>query len=83
MTVVGELPRGRLSTGGEVMEVSDEVCEHCLIGITIESLWGPFQVYECELDQYRNKEWSAGFEEPCEGHRCKTDTSQGRAGNRC
>ncbi len=55
------------------MNTSDEVCEHCLIGVVIDSLWGPFQVYKCELDQYHGQEWLGGFEKPCEGHQCKTE----------
>jgi len=49
------------------MVVSDEVCEHCLIGMLLTSMYGRFRVYECELGIH-DKDWLAGFEEPCVAH---------------
>jgi len=42
----------------------DKVCEHCLIGILLSSMYGRFRVYECELGIH-DKDFLAGFEEPC------------------
>ncbi|MEW5907997.1 MAG: hypothetical protein AB1643_02360 [Patescibacteria group bacterium] len=45
----------------------DKVCEHCLIGMKVYSFYGPFRVCECAKDIHP-KNWTAGFEEPCDGY---------------
>jgi hypothetical protein len=47
----------------------DNVCEHCLIGMSIYSLYGRQRVYECDLDLHQ-KDCLAGFFEPCDGSSC-------------
>ena len=52
--------------------MTNEVCEHCLIGILVTSMYGRFRVYECEMGIH-DKDWLAGFERPCVAHpSCET-----------
>lgn len=50
-----------------------KVCEHCLLGILVYSLYGTKRVYECELGiKYMHKDLLAGFTDPCDGYYCGT-----------
>jgi hypothetical protein len=48
-----------------------KVCEHCLLGILVYSLYGQKRVYECELGiKYMHKDLLAGFTDTCDGYYC-------------
>lgn len=49
--------------------IPTKVCEHCLLGMVLYSLYGNFRVYECKLNIH-NKDCLAGFYEPCNGYYC-------------
>jgi hypothetical protein len=53
----------------EMVNIPDEVCEHCQIGMSLYTFYGRQRVYECDLNQYP-KDCLAGFFEPCEGYHC-------------
>lgn len=49
-----------------------KVCEFCLRGEILDSLWGCFTLYECEKGVDYMQKYLRAFPDPCEGFYCGT-----------
>jgi hypothetical protein len=52
--------------------IDGKVCEFCLDGEVLDSLWGRFRLYECEKGVDYMQKYLGAFPDPCEGFHCGT-----------